>query len=45
LMIVVLTAVVTDAGETAIINGNDNHQPTLMKGTSVGELPTAEPEN
>jgi hypothetical protein len=44
-LVAVLTAVVPDAGETAIISGGDNQRPTFMMETSVGELPPAEPEN
>jgi hypothetical protein len=45
LLVAVVTVVVPDVGETTIINGNDNHRPTFRAGTSVGELPTAAPEN
>jgi hypothetical protein len=34
-----------DAGETAIINGNNSQRYTFKTGTSVGELRTAEPNN
>jgi hypothetical protein len=45
LLVAVVTAVVPDAGETAIISDIDNQRPTFRTGTSVGEPPTAEPEN
>jgi hypothetical protein len=44
LLVAVVTTLVPDAGETAIISGSDNERTIFMTGTSIGELPTAEPK-
>jgi hypothetical protein len=45
LVVAVVTAVVPEAGDTAITSGTNNQRLTFMTETSVGELPTAEPDN
>jgi hypothetical protein len=45
LMVTIVTAVVPGAVETTIISGCDHERLTIRTGTSVGELPNAEPEN